>query len=102
MPTRMRLIGAKYSGGAAGVVHVTCRAVDGLRVRSLSHPVKKALAATGERAALYKTRNFPGAPVQSLAMLSYALRRIAGFRSEEHTSELQSHHPISYAVFCLK
>src|SRR5437762_1097026 len=79
MPTRMRLIGAKYSGGAAGVVDVRCRAVDGLRVRSLSHPVKKALAATGERAALYKTRNFPGAPVQSLAMLSYALRRIAGF-----------------------
>src|SRR5204862_1442895 len=79
MPTSMRLMGAKYSGGAAGVVHVTCRAVDGLRVRSLSHPVKKALAAPGERAALYKTRNFPGAPVQSLAMLSYALRRIAGF-----------------------
>src|SRR6187549_4219179 len=23
-------------------------------------------------------------------------------RSEENTSELQSHHPISYAVFCLK
>src|SRR6187549_4240015 len=23
-------------------------------------------------------------------------------RSEEHTSELQSHHPISYAVFCVK
>src|SRR6187549_3105721 len=23
-------------------------------------------------------------------------------RSEEHTSELQSHHPISYAVFCSK
>ena len=23
-------------------------------------------------------------------------------RSEEHTSELQSHHCISYAVFCLK
>ena len=23
-------------------------------------------------------------------------------RSEEHTSELQSHAPISYAVFCLK
>src|SRR5881394_3524711 len=28
--------------------------------------------------------------------------QIAGWRSEEHTSELQSHHPISYAVFCLK
>ena len=24
------------------------------------------------------------------------------FRSEEHTSELQSHYSISYAVFCLK
>src|SRR6187549_4299528 len=23
-------------------------------------------------------------------------------RSEEHTSELQSHHPISYAVLCMK
>src|SRR6187549_3377720 len=28
--------------------------------------------------------------------------REAPARSEEHTSELQSHHPISYAVFCLK
>src|SRR5881394_4389766 len=27
---------------------------------------------------------------------------LALIRSEEHTSELQSHHPISYAVFCLK
>src|SRR5881394_325157 len=27
---------------------------------------------------------------------------LAKHRSEEHTSELQSHHPISYAVFCLK
>src|SRR6187549_923562 len=26
---------------------------------------------------------------------------ISATRSEEHTSELQSHHPISYAVFCL-
>ncbi|TLZ27794.1 MAG: ABC transporter permease subunit, partial [Gammaproteobacteria bacterium] len=34
---------------------------------------------TGEPGALHETRNFPGAPVQSLAMLSYALRRIAGF-----------------------
>src|SRR3546814_1274280 len=29
-------------------------------------------------------------------------RRICGFRSEEHTSELQSLMRISYAVFCLK
>src|SRR3546814_7241989 len=29
-------------------------------------------------------------------------RRVAGMRSEEHTSELQSLMRISYAVFCLK
>src|SRR5210317_2517340 len=29
-------------------------------------------------------------------------RRRLGQRSEEHTSELQSHSEISYAVFCLK
>ena len=31
-----------------------------------------------------------------------AFVRAALERSEEHTSELQSHAPISYAVFCLK
>ena len=34
-----------------------------------------------------------------------SVREIVEFynlRSEEHTSELQSHHSISYAVFCLK
>src|SRR3546814_2418602 len=34
--------------------------------------------------------------------LSYRGRAIAGRRSEEHTSELQSLMRISYAVFCLK
>src|SRR3546814_5574387 len=34
--------------------------------------------------------------------LRYPARRIIGFRSEEHTSELQSLMRISYAVFCLK
>src|SRR5881394_4372589 len=29
-------------------------------------------------------------------------KALAALRSEEHTSELQSRHPISYAVFCLK
>src|SRR3546814_5847764 len=48
----------------------------------------------------------PGNPVSS--MVSYevlarpALRKMAGLRSEEHTSELQSLMRISYAVFCLK
>ena len=33
---------------------------------------------------------------------SEALKRESEIRSEEHTSELQSHSFISYAVFCLK
>src|SRR5881296_3993702 len=46
---------------------------------------------------LFRSRNpctrFPGA---------WRIAVIAGGRSEEHTSELQSHSNISYAVFCLK
>src|SRR3546814_1774279 len=46
------------------------------------------------------------APHISLAMmtvaLSYLFKGISRFRSEEHTSELQSLMRISYAVFCLK
>ena len=30
------------------------------------------------------------------------LKKVLVIRSEEHTSELQSHYSISYAVFCLK
>src|SRR6187549_4295767 len=37
-----------------------------------------------------------------IAKVSSSRRTAAPYRSEEHTSELQSHHPISYAVFCLK
>src|SRR3546814_4256021 len=40
----------------------------------------------------------PGHQLQTMALL----RRLAGERSEEHTSELQSLMRISYAVFCLK
>src|SRR3546814_10849167 len=37
-----------------------------------------------------------------LAFASCGLLRLPGFRSEEHTSELQSLMRNSYAVFCLK
>src|SRR5881394_1735023 len=37
----------------------------------------------------------------ALALAQFCLTQRADVRSEEHTSELQSHHPISYAVFCL-
>ena len=33
---------------------------------------------------------------------SFGVEDVALIRSEEHTSELQSHSEISYAVFCLK
>src|SRR5881394_396979 len=52
--------------------------------------------------------SFPTRRSSDLAMARHTPRRAgpqAGRRpprSEEHTSELQSHHPISYAVFCLK
>ena len=42
------------------------------------------------------------AETQSKWWFSAAWRPFWGFRSEEHTSELQSHSFTSYAVFCLK
>src|ERR1051326_2326104 len=36
------------------------------------------------------------------ALKTWHVDQLARFRSEEHTSELQSHSFISYAVFCLK
>ena len=39
---------------------------------------------------------------EGISHLSYYLNRFRKNRSEEHTSELQSHSFISYAVFCLK
>src|SRR3546814_2990162 len=56
----------------------------------------------------------PGTTVEESDIIAWARERIApfkaprsfdddvGFRSEEHTSELQSLMRISYAVFCLK
>src|SRR3546814_2941568 len=44
-------------------------------------------------------RGFGGSPLGGLSTLSFGRQ---AFRSEEHTSELQSLMRISYAVFCLK
>src|SRR5881275_1713912 len=40
-------------------------------------------------------------PFRSIVELGSVISRGDGSRSEEHTSELQSHGTISYAVFCL-
>ena len=37
----------------------------------------------------------------SVTVYWYGKSKVASLRSEEHTSELQSHRSISYAVFCL-
>src|SRR3546814_3817528 len=45
----------------------------------------------------------PGSPVDGKRDVTRRLAgNVAGIRSEEHTSELQSLMRISYAVFCLK
>src|ERR1051326_9240517 len=46
--------------------------------------------------------NYADAFAQSTHLACQLLPADAGHRSEEHTSELQSHSFISYAVFCLK
>src|SRR3546814_1408451 len=43
-----------------------------------------------------------GAAICTEALGIFVMSRMAKFRSEEHTSELQSLMRISYAVFCLK
>src|SRR5881296_4531027 len=44
----------------------------------------------------------PAGVVSTFAGLALHRASADGTRSEEHTSELQSHSNISYAVFCLK
>src|SRR3546814_4579260 len=48
-----------------------------------------------------ETPTYGGHPWRTLARWDWTLER-RSFRSEEHTSELQSLMRISYAVFCLK
>src|SRR3546814_7454165 len=43
-----------------------------------------------------------GPDARTFPILALGLLALAAFRSEEHTSELQSLMRISYAVFCLK
>ncbi len=40
--------------------------------------------------------------ISEIRNLLTEMQEISNFRSEEHTSELQSRRYISYAVFCLK
>src|SRR3546814_8912917 len=64
---------------------------DGPLARAAGHDINY-IALTGALAAL---RSYEGPPRPPLNL-------VGDFRSEEHTSELQSLMRISYAVFCLK
>ena len=60
---------------------------------------KKAKRAATRKANYWKPENVEKRRAKRVALL---LARQEEERSEEHTSELQSHSIISYAVFCLK
>src|SRR3546814_961592 len=60
----------------------------------------RALAARGSRRG--RRLGLFGRLEPGVALLEFLVVAIAGVRSEEHTSELQSLMRISYAVFCLK
>src|SRR3546814_9267443 len=61
--------------------------------RGIGYAVAQRLAGLGARITLMG---------RDADALDLAVGRLAGQRSEEHTSELQSLMRISYAVFCLK
>src|SRR3546814_1485871 len=71
--------------GLFGVFHVLLKGKDALGLHELVH---------GELHA----QKFE----VCLLVVGWALENLADYRSEEHTSELQSLIRISYAVFCLK
>src|SRR3546814_10016802 len=68
-------------------------------------PAFLALNPNGKIPAIYDPDGPGGRPLalfESGAILIYLADKTGQFRSEEHTSELQSLMRISYAVFCLK
>src|SRR3546814_5957291 len=68
------------------------------------HDVHRYAGCTNRMAlGLQPARQIDGQPPATFSLtFPYKLACFAGFRSEEHTSELQSLMRISYAVFCLK
>src|SRR3546814_2290247 len=85
---------ALESDGRAGLLRAAADAFDLIVVdRMLPHvdglTIVQTMRATGDTT-----------PVLILSALGEVDERVAGLRSEEHTSELQSLMRISYAVFC--
>src|SRR3546814_4158653 len=70
------------------------------RATGLYHNTAVVFDADGSTAGKYRKMHIPDDP--GFYEKFYFTPGDLGFRSEEHTSELQSLMPISYAVFCLK
>src|SRR3546814_3717281 len=84
-------------------------------IRRVGRPMISASSVCDQpRASSSSLRNSPGGKISAAVFIQASLGRsvviadghddneLAGFRSEEHTSELQSLMRISYAGFCLK
>src|SRR3546814_6477469 len=69
---------------------------------SVGHLKPHRIAQLGIVRSFQITNVFSGLTVRENLVTAHYLRARGSFRSEEHTSELQSLMRISYAVFCLK
>ena len=67
-------------------------------LKSLLTKVKEESEKAGLKFNIQKTKIMASGPVTSWEIDGETVESVADFRSEEHTSELQSHSDISYAV----
>src|SRR3546814_1285907 len=99
----VRSKGGRLVGTRLGDHCETLVAPDGSKIQTgaaSSGDLEAAVRASGAPFAVAASSMAPTTPVARAAMS--AVLFILSFRSEEHTSELQSLMRISYAVFCLK
>src|SRR3546814_4854073 len=70
--------------------------------RTSRNGLRRSMASCSTPTKGFLTRLLHNEAGNTLAIVAAAIFPLAGMRSEEHTSELQSLMRISYAVFCLK
>src|ERR1051326_1523869 len=85
-------------------IEITKRAIPDLPFPELTYAIKDNANARSKKYSIDDLRHASGFPRRQF--IEFSRRRSSAvndhLRSEEHTSELQSHSFISYAVFCLK
>src|SRR3546814_2357364 len=101
-PLRASLAGATHYGRPALCFRVRAIRRQALRVSAPYYTLRQPASDIAQPAWTHHCAN-PWTPDKRFFRLSASSARgHIGFRSEEHTSELQSLMRISYAVFCLK